>query len=92
MSGRNWGSDVIPKDKWIDPNKKYFCSAGRVTNLEIKLHNSNGDEVTFPVKGSIIVRTYKTKPPKLEYCAWTLDGRYCVGIGNENSKMNLREV
>ncbi len=69
---RDWGSDVVPKEKWIDPNKKYTCNGRRVIGLEIRLHNSNGEEVTYPVKGTVVLRE---KPRKTEYRIWTLDGR-----------------
>jgi hypothetical protein len=74
--GKSWGADVVPKERWIDPKKTYKTRDGkRVIGLAIQLHNANGNEVTFPVKGSIVVRT---KPFKTIYAVWTLDGRHSV--------------
>jgi hypothetical protein len=71
--GLGWGTTNIPKEKWIDPNKKYKTRNGkRVENLHIVLYNSVGDEVTYPVKGTVVVRE---RPRKTEYCIWSLDGQ-----------------
>ncbi|MCK5307115.1 MAG: hypothetical protein KAJ73_00755 [Zetaproteobacteria bacterium] len=75
---KSWGSEVIPKDQWIDPAKEYTSRGCRVVGLEIVLHNSNGKEVTYPVKGTIIIRE---KPLKTEYAIWALDGRNNVAFG-----------
>jgi hypothetical protein len=70
---KGWGSDVIPQENWIDPAKTYRTRDGkRVEGLQIVLHNSVGEEVTYPVKGTIIVRE---SPMRKEYAIWTLDGR-----------------
>lgn len=67
------GSDVIPKKRWIDPQRRYKTRSGKeVIGLKVELHNEVGNEVSFPVKGSVVVR--KT-PVKYEYKIWTLDGR-----------------
>jgi len=85
---KNWGTDVIPPENRIDLSKAYKTRDGkRVINLVIKLHNDAGHEVTFPVKGSIVVRE---KPFKSVYAIWTLDGRICVV--NKNNKRDLVEV
>lgn len=72
---RNWGSDIVPKDEWVDPTKEYWCGDKRVEHIHIELHNGNGDEVTFPVKGIVVVRE---RPYKAEFHIWTLDGRSLV--------------
>lgn len=56
----------------IDINKKYTCNGKRVTNLTIVLKNSLGENVTYPVKGSIVIRE---KPLKLKYAIWSIDGK-----------------
>ena len=81
-TGKNWGSDVIPQEKWIDPSKTHTCGGKRVIGLKIELYNSAGQEVTYPVKGSVVVRE---KPLKLSFRIWSLDGREDVvwGIGED---------
>ncbi len=72
----NWGQAVILREDWIDPAKEYQTKSGfRVIDLSIQLENSNGSEVTFPVKGSIVT---KEKPLQVTYHIWTLDGRSSV--------------
>lgn len=87
LAGVNWGTAVIDREDWIDPKKKYRTRRGyRVTGLHIQLHASTGQEVTFPVKGSIIVR--EAAPGKEElttYFIWTLDGRsHVVGHSDQD--------
>lgn len=55
----------------------------RVIGLTIKEHNGVGNKVTYPLKGSIVV---KEKPLQLEYCIWTLDGIYDIVFGNHSEK------
>ena len=70
---KSWGSDIIPKEKWIDPTKTYETRNGkRVEYLQIVLHNSCGNEVTYPVKGTIVLQE---APLRTRYALWTLDGR-----------------
>jgi len=86
---KTWGSEVIPKEKWIDPSKTYKTRGGkRVEHIQIVLHNGIGEEVTNPVKGSIIVRE---KPRKTEYCIWALDGVWDV-VWNNHPELDLIEV
>ncbi len=86
---KNWGSNVIPRDQWIDPNKTYQTRSGKeVIGLQIVMENSCGKEVTYPVKGSIAI---KEKPLRLEYSTWSLDGRCDVVWGN-NQELDLVEV
>jgi len=79
MSKKSWGSDIIDKKNWIDPTKKYKCGGKPVENIVIKLTNSCGNEVTYPVKGSIVVRK---NPLTLKYAVWSLDGLADVVWGN----------
>jgi hypothetical protein len=84
----NWGTTVTPPEKRIDPSKTYRTRSGkRVLNLEIVLHNSVGNEVTFPVKGTIITCE---KPLRTAYGIWTLDGRSSVLV--DITKLDLVEV
>lgn len=55
----------------VDITKKYTCGGKRVVGLQIVTHNSCGQQVTYPVKGSVVVRE---KPLKMEYRIWSLDG------------------
>jgi hypothetical protein len=59
------------KNMAIDITKKYTCGGKRVVDLQIVTHNSCGQQVTYPVKGSVVVRE---KPLKLEYRIWSMDG------------------
>jgi len=69
--GVSWGTTNIPVDKRIDLSKTYATRAGiPVHGLRIKLHNGLGNEVSYPVKGSI-----KKKGHSPRYQIWTLDGR-----------------
>ena len=67
----------------IDINKKYTCNGKRVINLSYVPYNSCGDLVTYPIKGSIVVRE---KPLRLQYAIWSIDGSADVVW---NSKPNL---
>lgn len=78
MQSKSWGTTVVPKAKWIDLSKEYTCGGKRVIGLNIQLHNSVGNEVTYPVKGSVVLRE---KPLKLQYRIWSLDGRADVVWG-----------
>ena len=56
----------------IDINKTYRTRSGkRVIGLKYVPLNSNGEKVTYPIKGSIIVRE---KPFKARYQIWSEDG------------------
>lgn len=72
MKDKSWGSGVIPREKWVDPNKRYRTREGKkVFGIRIELHNSEGKEVTYPVKGSIDMG--KHRQPR--YQIWSLDGK-----------------
>lgn len=72
--------------KTIDVSKTYTCNGKRVVNIQIILKNSSGSIVSYPVKGSIVVRE---KPLKLKYAIWSIEGKADVvwGLGH-----NLIEV
>ena len=72
LKGKSWGTDVISKELWIDPDKSYTCGGNPVHNITIQLHNGLGDEITYPVKGTI---RYVGFPRKKKYTMWSLDGR-----------------
>jgi hypothetical protein len=66
----------VPKEKWIDPTKQYKTRSGkRVISIDILLKNSIGEEVTFPVKGVVVL---SEKPYRSSYQIWTLDGRASI--------------
>ena len=68
---KNWGTDVIPAEFWIDVTKKYKTRNGHEVQLHKKVLYSNGKEMTFPIKGTYITQN----PKKIHYNVWTLDGR-----------------
>jgi len=73
----------------IDPAKKYVNGKGQeVQNIQIVPRNSAGDLVTFPVKGSVVIRK---KPLKLEYSIWTMEG-ISDPVWHHNSWEDLVEV
>lgn len=58
----------------IDITKAYRTRSGkRVIGLTYQEFGSAGNRVTFPIKGSIVV---KEKPLKLVYTIWTEDGLF----------------
>ena len=76
----------------IDKTKKYMTRNGRpVVIHEVKMTNSNGNIVTFPVKGTIDFSDIngKKKRGSKHYCIWTMDGRYDV---LKETKLDLVEV
>ena len=82
LSKKNWGKDVIPKEFWIDVSKKYVTRSGlNIENIQIIMENSNGNEVTFPVKGTLVTKR-DGKKDKRSYEIWTLDGRKDAHIIN----------
>jgi hypothetical protein len=81
---KNWGTDIIPKKFWIDPNKNYITKSGlNVVNIKIILTNSNGNEATYPVKGTILTKNGNELTS--EYAIWSLDGRSDVVKGNNSN-------
>ena len=83
---KNWGSDVIPKSFWVDISKNYKTMNGKKVILHnIVLENSVGNEVTYPVKGTVITKRAGRKDLE-EYHIWTLDGRANVC---DNSPLSL---
>lgn len=71
----------------IDLSKSYVTRNGfKVCNLHYKPFNSLGNKVTFPIKGSIII---KDKPLRMIYQIWTEDGN-CSIFGEH--KYDLIEV
>jgi len=86
--GVGWGTTNISKGNWIDVTKTYKTRGGKtVENLQIVLHNSVGNEVTYPVKGTIVL---KEKPRKTTYAIWSLDGKHNVCFSS-NKHLDLIE-
>ncbi len=75
--GRNWGSDVIPPESRVSLDRLYQTRSGKQVILyEIRMLNNTDNEVTFPVKGSVIEkREFRSRR---RYQIWTLDGRASV--------------
>lgn len=55
----------------------------RIIGLKRVPYNFLGELVTYPLKGSIVVRE---KPLKLEYCIWSDNGIFDVVWGNHPEK------
>ncbi len=82
----NWGTQNIPETLWIKPEQQYRTREGyRVIGLEVKLHNSTGHEVTYPVKGAITKERQGSGP---RYSIWSLDGRANV-LANKGHRDDL---
>lgn len=62
-------------------------SGQRVINVQYKPYNSNGYPVTFPIKGTIIL---KERPLKMEFNVWTIDGKNSV-FGNDRRDIKCGE-
>jgi hypothetical protein len=72
-----WGTSVIPKSKWINTSKSYVTRNGfKVEINEIVLLNSLNNEVSYPVKATILLKKATTGKIKKVYSIYTLDGQY----------------
>jgi len=78
--------------KKIDLSKKYRTRDGRRVELhDIVLENSCGQNVTYPVKGSIILQEKGDgKREKTRYTIWSIEGIEDVVFRN-NSELDLVE-
>lgn len=75
--------------KPVEVEKTYQTRSGlRVINLKNVPYNSAGRLVTYPIKGTVIVRE---KPLKTEYRIWSSRGVSDVVFGRY-SEMDLVEV
>jgi hypothetical protein len=87
---RNWGSDIIPKEEWIDPSKRYTCDGCEVRYITIALNGMeySDREVTYPVNGIIV----RNKKDKISYVTknWTLNGKHSIAF--EEHLYDLKEV
>lgn len=84
--GVGWGTTNTPVKDRIDVSKQYRTKSGhKVIGLQIVLENSCGREVTYPVKGSIIIPGRRPR-----YAIWSLDGKSDV-VWGERSKDDLVE-
>lgn len=72
----------------IDPNKEYTCGGRRVIGLCIVRQNELGNEVTYPVKGSVVVRE---KPLKLAYRIWSIHGEADVVWGKGDNLIEVKK-
>jgi len=69
----------------ISLKKKYITGMGhRVTHMKIVPKNSAGRLVTYPVKGTVIVRE---NPLKIEQGVWTMEGIENVVWGDESDNL-----
>ncbi len=60
----------------IDIKKNWKTKSGKkVINIQYVPKNSCGDLVTFPIKGSVVI---KEKPLKLEYNIWMANGQFDI--------------
>lgn len=87
---KSWGTDVIPKEFWIDTSKKYETLSG----LKVQIYDivlGVGKEYTFPVHGAYL-KTHPKKKDKWINTIWTLDGRFTLAIKDINHPLNLKEI
>ncbi len=84
LSPVNWGAAVIDPADRIDVTKPHRTRSGkRVIAMQLVLHGPEGQEYTYPVKGSIVEREAgRGKREKLRFAIWSLDGRADVVFGN----------
>lgn len=95
IQGPNWGTSVIPKEYWIDPNRRYRTVDGRdvvdiEVKIEVKIENGAGlvfREVTYPVHGHIV--TKRGSKDVREWHVWALDGRRFLKIGPNKMRPGL---
>ena len=72
----------------VKMDKHYKTINGRtVIILEIRTHNSAGKEVTYPVKGTIILQD---KPLKTRYEIWSING--FIDVVNPGRECDLVEA
>lgn len=64
----------------IELTRQYTCNGKRVINLRYVPYNSAGGKVTYPIKGSVVVRE---RPLKLQYRVWSLYGEDNVVFQNQ---------
>ena len=83
---KNWGTEVTPEEQRIDPTKQYTCGGKPVVDLHVVLKNDAGREVTYPVKGLVVLRE---RPLKREYRTWSLDGRADVVWGDGDNLVKV---
>lgn len=70
----------------IDITKEYRTKSGKkIIGLSYIPLNNYDNKVTYPIKGSIVV---KEKPLKLKYQIWSEDGKVDI-VWNNNSKEDL---
>jgi hypothetical protein len=73
----------------IDINKPVQTKSGkRVINLQYVPLNSAGNEVTFPIKGTIVLRE---KPYKTTFNVWTKNG-INEPVWNSNSDFDIINI
>lgn len=73
----------------ININKPVQTKSGkRVINLQCVPLNSVGNEVTFPIKGTIVM---SEKPRKTVYCIWTDEGQFDP-VWEKHSEMDIVNV
>ena len=75
-----------------DTTKTYVTRDGRKVILhEVVLHNSAGEAVTFPVKGTII-ETLPSGRRRTTYNIWQMSGRSFVLAEHSQDIINLEYV
>jgi len=87
---KNWGTDIIPKEFWIDKSKHYETLNG----LKVQIYDivlGTDKEYTFPVKGAYLKNRTGKKDTWIN-AVWTLDGRMNLLFEDINQSLNLKEV
>jgi hypothetical protein len=89
MRNKSWGTENVPKELWVDTSKEYRTRSGkRVVGLRIQMCNSMGQEVTYPVKGSIETISPNGRVSH-QYRIWSLSGLENVVPGYDHNPTDL---
>lgn len=94
LSPVSWGTNVIDPADRIDVTKPHRTRSGkRVICMELVLYGDQGQEYTYPVKGTIVDREAKPgSREKLRYAIWSLDGRADVVFGHHREDDLIPEI
>lgn len=78
----NWGTTVIPEKFWLKEGIYETVNGYKAIIDGFKL-KSNNKEITYPLKGFVIIPQVKGKDKKVR-TIWTLDGRNHILNKNKN--------
>jgi len=78
----NWGTTIIPEKFWLKEGTYETVNGYKAIIDGFKL-KSNNKEITYPLKGFVIIPQVKGKGKKVR-TIWTLDGRNHILNKNKN--------